>query len=168
MDWHEIVRENAPGMLRLATRMVGSCSEAEELVQDAFLKAYQFQQRHVVQNWVGLLRRLLVNRALDHLRTRKVTVELDANHVVGSSDDPVQLAEMQELAQRLRREIGRLPAQQSEVFCLSHFDGKSNDQIAETLGVQVGAVATALHKARQRLITVLMNPMITPLKREEC
>ncbi len=63
MDWERIVRENANAMLRLAIRIVGCSADAEELVQEAFLKAYQYQQRENVKNWGGLLHRFVVNAA---------------------------------------------------------------------------------------------------------
>jgi RNA polymerase sigma-70 factor (ECF subfamily) len=151
MNWDQIVREHAREMLRLALRIVGSSADAEELVQDAFLKAYQYQQREEVRNWGGLLHRFVVNAALDHLRKQKPTVSLPGTGLAGSTDDPAQLAEVRELADHLRREVAKLPRQQSQVFCLSCLDGRSNEQIAEALGIREGAVATALHKARKRL-----------------
>jgi RNA polymerase sigma-70 factor (ECF subfamily) len=150
-DWERIVRENARAMLRLAIRIVGSSADAEELVQDAFLKAYRYHQREKVDSWGGLLNRFVINGALDHLRRRKTTVVLPDAGLACSADDPAQLAERRELAGQLRREIARLPRQQCEVFCLSELDGRSNRQIAEALGVTEGAVATALHKARKQL-----------------
>jgi RNA polymerase sigma-70 factor, ECF subfamily len=152
MDWERIVRENAREMLCLAMRVVGNSADAEELVQEAFLKAYRYQQRSNVENWGGLLHRLVVNNALDHLRKRKTSVPLPEGGLAGSSGDPVGMAEARELADRLRREIARLPRQQSEVFCLSQIDGRTNAQIAEALGITDGAVATALNKARKRLM----------------
>jgi len=151
VDWDQIVRENAREMLRLAMRIVGSSADAEGLVQDAFLKAYQYQQREEVRNWGGLLHRFVVNGALDHLRKQKPAVSLPETGLAGSGADPARLAEVRELADHLRREVARLPRQQSEVFCLSCLDGRSNHQVAEALGIQEGAVATALHKARKRL-----------------
>ena len=71
--------------------------------------------------------------------------------MASSAEDPAQLAEVRELADNLRREIARLPHQQSEIFCLSCLDGKSNQEIADALGIEKGAVATALYKARERL-----------------
>jgi len=162
MDWDQIVRENTREMLRLAMRIVGSSADAEELIQDAFLKAYQYQQREEVRNWGGLLHRFVVNGALDHLRKQKRLVSLRGIGPPGSAEDPARLAEARELVDHLRREIARLPQQQSQVFCLSSLDGRSNHQIAEALGIQEGAVATALHKARKRLAA----SMARLLKRE--
>jgi RNA polymerase sigma-70 factor (ECF subfamily) len=163
MDWNQIVCENAKEMLRLAMRIVGCEADAEELVQEAFLKAYQYQRRETVHNWGGLLHRFVVNGALDHVRKWKTVVPLPEIDPASSVGDPARWAEARELADHLRREIARLPQQQSEVFCLCHLDARSNHQIAEALGIREGAVATALHKAHERLRT----SMTRYLKRAE-
>jgi RNA polymerase sigma-70 factor, ECF subfamily len=150
-DWEQIVRGNAREMLRVALRITGSSADAEELVQEAFLKAYRYHQSEKVNNWAGLLRRFVVNAALDHLRKRKTTVPLPQTGLASAADDPARRAETRELADRLRHEIAGLPRQQSEVFCLAQLDGKSNRQIADSLGIKEGAVATALYKARKQL-----------------
>ena len=151
MDWEQIVHENARAMLRLAMRIVGSSADAEELVQEAFLKAYQYQEREKVNNWGGLLHRFVVNGALDHLRKRRTTVPLPAAGLASSADDPARLAEAREAAGQLRREIARLPRQQSEVFCLAELDGRSNRQIAESLSTRK-EVMSIIPKQR-RLVT---------------
>ena len=147
MDWNQIVRENAKEMLRLAMRIVGSAADAEELVQEAFLKAYQYQQREKGAQLGRSFAPLCRERALDHVRKRKTIVPLPEIGLASSVEDPAQWAEVRELADHLRREIARLPHQQSEVFCLCHLDGRSNRQIADALGIREGAVAAALHKA---------------------
>jgi RNA polymerase sigma-70 factor (ECF subfamily) len=151
MDWDQIVRENAREMLRVAMRIAGPSADAEELVQEAFLKAYRYQRNEKVRNWGGLLHRFTVNAALDRLRRQKDPISLPATGLASSAGDPAQLAEARELADHLRRQIARLPHQQSEVFCLCELNGRSNREIAEALGIREGAVATALHKARKRL-----------------
>ena len=60
-----------------------------------------------------------------------------------------------ELADRLRRAIGELPQQQAAVFCLRYFDDLPYNRIAESLGVETAAVASAVHKARGKLKTML-------------
>ncbi len=78
-------------------------------------------------------------------------MSLPETGLASSVEDPSRLAEVREAVNQLRREIGELPRQQFEVFCLSDLDGRSNRQIAESLGIREGAVATALHKARRQL-----------------
>jgi RNA polymerase sigma-70 factor (ECF subfamily) len=154
-EWEQIVRENTKGMLRLAIRIVGSPADAEELVQEAFLKAFQYQRREKIDNWGGLLHRFVANAGLDHLRKRRTTVPLCEASLAGLTGDPVRQAEASDLAAQLRREIARLPRQQSRVFCLSELDGRSNHEIAESLGINERAVASALHKARKRLAALM-------------
>ena len=152
MEWEPIVRENTPGMLRSARRILGCVADAEDAVQDAFLKAYDFYARRSVENWGGLLHRLTVNVCLDRLRARRKVNSLEGTEVTKlAASDPVQTALAHELAEHLRIEIAKLPAHQAAVFSLSHFNGKSNREIADALNLRAGAVATALYKARQRL-----------------
>ena len=70
-------------------------------------------------------------------------------------DDPQEAAAAHELADRLRQAVGRLPQQQAAAFCMRYFDDQPYEQIAENLGVAVGAVASALHKARGKLKSML-------------
>jgi RNA polymerase sigma-70 factor (ECF subfamily) len=62
-----------------------------------------------------------------------------------------------ELADRLRQAITQLPDREAAVFCLRYFDDLSYQDIAETLHIQTGAVASALHKARLKLETFLLE-----------
>ncbi|MGO8751234.1 MAG: RNA polymerase sigma factor [Thermoguttaceae bacterium] len=161
MNWDQIVHENAPGMFRLAKRILGSSSDAEEVVQDAFVNAFRLEQRQIVRNWGGLMRRLVTRASLDCLRRRRATARLDAARLASTTADPADLASAREIAERLRGEIARLPRQQATVFCLFCFDAMSHQAIAEALNICTGAVATALHKARKRLASALTRPMKT-------
>jgi RNA polymerase sigma-70 factor (ECF subfamily) len=61
------------------------------------------------------------------------------------------------LAARLRDALVQLPPREATVFCLRYFDDLPYDQIAQALHIQVGAVGTALHKARARLESILIE-----------
>jgi RNA polymerase sigma factor (sigma-70 family) len=80
---------------------------------------------------------------------------VDVSTVRRTGADAVQIAVANELAERLREAIGRLPPQQSAVFCLRYFHDVSYEDIGESLGIDRGAVATALYKARQNLKSML-------------
>jgi RNA polymerase sigma-70 factor (ECF subfamily) len=153
-DWNGIVAEYGPTILRLACQILGHGPDAEDAVQDAFLQVYRIGQEQEVRSWGGLLRRAAVHRSLDRLR-RRHAVEPLAAEPAGREDDPHDAAVAGELADRLRRAIGELPEQQAAVFCLRYFDDLPYDRIAESLGVETAAVASALHKARGKLKTML-------------
>ncbi len=153
-DWNGIVAEHGPTILRLACRILGHGPDAEDAVQDAFLQVYRIGQEQEVRSWGGLLSRVAVHRSLDRLRRRHAAEPLAAEPA-GREDDPQDAAVAGELTHRLRRAIGELPERQAAVFCLRYFDELPYDRIAESLGVEVAAVASALHKARGKLKSML-------------
>jgi RNA polymerase sigma-70 factor (ECF subfamily) len=156
-DWDRIVREHGPAVFATAWRILGHAADAEDVVQEVFLQAFQVQQEETVRCWEALLRRLASCRALDRLRQRRGNVPLDGSMPASSGDNPEEVALERELAGRLRDAISRLPPREASVFCMRCFDDLSYDEIAQTLEIQVGAVATALHKARARLETILLE-----------
>ena len=155
IDWNRFVADHGPRILRLACRILGPGPDAEDAVQEAFLQVYRIGQEQEVESWGGLLHRAAVHRTLDRLRRRKrVALPLE-DQPVGREDDPQETAAARELSQRLRQAIGRLPEQQAAAFCLRYFDDLPYGRIAESLGIEVGAVASALHKARGKLKSML-------------
>jgi RNA polymerase sigma-70 factor (ECF subfamily) len=156
-DWDRIVREHGPVVFATAWRILGHAADAEDVVQEVFLQAYQVQQDESVRCWEALLRRLATCRALDRLRQRRSNLPLDGLVLANPADNPEAVAVERELANRLRDALVHLPPREATVFCLRYFDDLSYEQIAQALQIQVGAVATALHKARARLESILLS-----------
>ena len=156
-DWNSVVDAHAPSIFRLARRILGHVSDAEDVVQEVFCDAYRIQQAEEIRSWNGLLRRLAVHRALDRLRQRRATVSIDGLEITSPTESPEDILVSRELASRLRAAIAKLPDQQAAVFCLRYFEGRSNVEIAKSLEINSGAVATALHKARSRLKAELVE-----------
>jgi RNA polymerase sigma-70 factor (ECF subfamily) len=156
-DWDRIVREHGPMVFATAWRILGHAADTEDVVQEVFLQAHQMQQDAPVRSWIGLLRRLAACRALDRLRQRRSTVPLDGLLLPSSGGGPEEIAIERELANRLRQAVSRLPRREATVFCLRYFDDLPYEQIADVLQISTGAVATALHKARARLETLLLE-----------
>jgi RNA polymerase sigma-70 factor (ECF subfamily) len=156
-DWDRIVREYGPLVFATAWRILGHAADTEDVVQEVFLQVHQLQQTHPVRHWPGLLRRLAACRALDRLRQRRSTVSLNGLSLIGPDTGPEVAALERELAERLRRAIAQLPEREATVFCLRYFDDLSYQDIADTLSIQTGAVASALHKARLKLEAFLLE-----------
>jgi RNA polymerase sigma-70 factor (ECF subfamily) len=154
-DWDRIVREHGPAVFGTAWRILGHIADTEDVVQEVFLQVYRMQATQPVRHWSALLRQLAACRALDRLRKRRPVVSLNGMHLAHSRDGPEETAIERELAERLRWAIAQLPGREAEVFCLRYFEEFSYQQIAETLDINPGAVATALHKARVKLGTML-------------
>lgn len=156
-DWDRLVREHGPVVYATAWRILGHAADTEDVVQEVFLQAHQMQQAQEVRCWQALLRRLAACRALDRLRQRRNLVPLEGLSLATTVNDPEAIAMERELSTRLRQAITQLPRREATVFCLRYFDDLSYEQIAETLQITPGAVATALHKARARLETLLIE-----------
>ena len=155
LDWDRFVADHGPPNLRLACRILGHGPDAEDAVQEAFLQVYQIGQD-------GGSRQLGRPAASRGPAPRRWTgcggdgrADLWLDEPPSREDDPQEAAAARELADRLRQAVGRLPQQQAAAFCMRYFDDQPYEQIAENLGVAVGAVASALHKARGKLKSML-------------
>lgn len=153
-DWDEIVSEYGRTVFRIAYRLLGSVQDAEDVSQDVFAAAFEYQQKEPIHHWGGFLRQLATVRAIDRLRRSRPTVALEDTLAAGRND-PVEEFAAKELAERLRAAIGELPAQQAAVFALAYFEGLSRDAIAASLRISPEAVSSALYKARQKLSSLL-------------
>jgi RNA polymerase sigma-70 factor (ECF subfamily) len=147
--WDAIVREHGPAVYRTAWRIVRDVQDAEDVTQEVLLAF--FRNGAANDPCGGLLVRMAVLRAIDHLRRRKRTVRVDTLALTDPARGPEAEAIDAELVARLHDGIARLPAREAEVFCFRYFHDLPYDEIAKTLGISRDAVAVSLHKARGRL-----------------
>lgn len=137
----------------LAKRVLGNKSDAEDVVQDAFLKVWQkagqWQPgRAQFSTW---LYRVVVNRCLD-LKRKPVNAALD--NVAEQSDDRPDAYEDIETRQRnakIQNAVADLPERQRTAIVLSYTSGLSNAQAAETMEISVKAFESLLVRAKREL-----------------
>lgn len=158
LDWNAIVRDHGPAVFGSAWRILGQSADAEDVTQEVFMEAYRQRRRQSVRSWAALLRRMAVCRALDRLRRRRPTLSIHGLSMAAADVSPELEAIAVEMADKLREAVSRIPEREGEVFCLRYFEDLSNQQIAEALDIQPGAVAAALHKARAKLRALLHTP----------
>ena len=153
-DWGRIVDEHGARVLRIATQILGSVHEAEDVAQDVFIEAHRLYREGPVQSWAGLLVRLATLRAIDRRRRMRPSEDLsdtDRPTTIG----PFDVAVANELAQWLRGAVGHLPDQQAAIFTLTYFEQLSREEVASSLSISPEAVSAALYKAHQRLMSQL-------------
>lgn len=165
-DWDEILANDGPAVWRTAYRIVGNRADADECFQEAFLAAWTLAREAPVRHWRALLKRLVAARAVDRLRRRlrQGPHETVANWdvVPGSNASPTASVEDSELSARLREALARLPAKQSEAFCLQVLEDWSYAEIARHFGETPDAIGVLLHRARKRLRLLLTQPRDDP------
>jgi RNA polymerase sigma-70 factor (ECF subfamily) len=151
-------------IFRIAQHITQNREDAEDVMQDAFLKAYekldQFQGNSKFYTW---LVRIAVNESLMRLRKRRtgklVSMDEDVQTDEGSvprdfadwAPNPEQNYTQTELAEILKKTIQGLPQGFRVVFVLRDVDGLSTEETAETLGLSVPAVKSRLLRARLQL-----------------
>ncbi len=155
LDWDEMVRQNAAGVVNAALRVLGNSADAEDVAQDVFVEAFQRWTAQANHRWGGLLRRMAVCRALDQLRRSKRNETLPEVLCDPSQAEPSDAAIAGELEERLRLALLDLPPREAEVFCLHYYERLDQGEIAELLGIARGAVAKSLCVARAKLAAEL-------------
>jgi RNA polymerase sigma-70 factor, ECF subfamily len=162
--FEELVKRYDRNVFRIAQHITQNREDAEDVVQDAFLKAYgnlnQFQEQSKFYTW---LVRIAVNEALMKLRRRRPerTVSLDEDvktdddsiprEVADWSPNPEQQYKQAELKQILTKTINGLPPSFRTVFVLRDVEGLSTEETAEALNLSIPAVKSRLLRARLQL-----------------
>ena len=162
--FEELVRRYDRNVFRIAQHITQNREDAEDVVQEAFLKAYgnlaKFQEQSKFYTW---LVRIAVNESLMRLRKRRtgrmVSIDEDVETEEGSMPrdlaewrpDPEMMYGQSELAEILRKTIQGLPPGFRVVFVLRDVEGLSTEETAETLGLSVPAVKSRLLRARLQL-----------------
>jgi RNA polymerase sigma-70 factor (ECF subfamily) len=161
-----IVTEHGPLVWRTAYRLLANHADTADCFQETFLAALEVSRRQPVRNVPGLLVRLATTHAIDRLRQRVRQERGQAGcgdyHETCTGCDPAGEAQAQELVGRLREAIGRLPAQEANVFCLRYLNEMSYRQIARELSIGVNAVGVALYRAKARLREALSAAQMDP------
>ena len=138
----------------VAVVIVRDAALADDIVSEAFLKAYRFRSRLDPNRafWPWLVT-IVVNEARSAARRRSRRVRLGQILALNPSrpEDPVALAEENELARWLLHAILALPIGEREVVHLRFLLDMDEKSIAEVLGCPLGTVKTRLHRARRRL-----------------
>lgn len=154
-----IMRRYNQRLFRVARGIVSDDGEAEDVVQEAYLLAFEhlakFEGRSRFSTW---LTRIAVNEASARRRRRRRVLVVDLHEaeaiaVAGANplDEADEQASMRELGDVLRQAVEELPSDFRAVFTLRLVEGLSTDEVAECLGLSPENVKVRLHRARTRL-----------------
>lgn len=155
-----LVEEHLPSALAFATRLAGDPHAAEEIVQDALVRALSswrsFRGEATFRTW---LFRIVINVFRDRLRkpdARDVPIDQQPEEPADApGDEPPQAAMAAELDELIAREVSRLPPRQREVLVLSVYEGLRARDVAGVVGISEANVHSTLSAARSRLKTRL-------------
>lgn len=144
-----LYREHHTMVFRTAYRITGNTADAEDVLQTVFLRMVRRDDSaDAIEHPENYLRRAAVHAALDLVRARRDPAPVDLDRLPargGSRPDDGDLRDV------LRRALAELPERSAEIFALRFFEGLTNPEIAEALGISSITVAVALHRARRVL-----------------
>src|SRR5512140_261487 len=160
-----LVDRHSRAIFRLAFRMTGNAQDAEDVVQETFLKAYRqlgrFESRANFSTW---LHRIAVNCSIDLIRTRRhqesahdgpdleryeATAEERADH------SPERLMLSTQVHERVHEAMGALSPMERAAFVLRHFEGHSIEEIGRTLGLKTNATKHSIFRAVRKMRAAL-------------
>ncbi|MGD6777410.1 RNA polymerase sigma factor SigW [Sutcliffiella horikoshii] len=159
----EIVELFKDKIYQLVYRMIGNSHEAEDIAQEAFIRAYininSFDVNRKFSTW---LYRIATNLTIDRIRKKKPDYYLDAevagtegltmySQVAADISLPEEEVETMELQGEIQRQILKLPDKYRSVIVLKYIDELSLIEISEILEIPVGTVKTRIHRGREAL-----------------
>jgi RNA polymerase sigma-70 factor (ECF subfamily) len=158
-----LVERHSRALFRLAYRMTGNEHDAEDLVQESFLRAYKqiskFNERAAFGTW---LHRICVNCSLDMIRARKTRREIQNNvederanswleQVAAPGPSPERLMQSSQVTELLEPALNSLTENERAAFILRHYEGSNIEEIAQALGVETSAAKHSVYRAVQKL-----------------
>jgi RNA polymerase sigma-70 factor (ECF subfamily) len=169
-----LVERHSRALFRLAFRMTGNEQDAEDVVQESFLRAYRqlgkFDERASFGTW---LYRIATNYSLDLVRSRKRRnanlapndPEMDDPMMSLPSSDPTpeRMTLSGEVRERVAEAMKDLSATERTAFILRHFEGMCIEEVSRVLECQPGAAKHSVFRAVQKLRRAL-EPLVSPAR----
>ncbi len=148
----ELVDRYRIGVIGVIYRLAADQQEAEEVAQEAFLRAWQrlrtYKPEFSFRNWIFSI---ATHIALDRIRAEKETVDIEQVEIRSAEAMPESQAEASQLAHRVQQAVQNLPPACRAVLVLREYEGLSYQEIASVLEIPVGTVMSRLNYARSLL-----------------
>jgi RNA polymerase sigma-70 factor (ECF subfamily) len=161
-SWDEIVRTHADRVYRLAYRLSGNRSDAEDLTQETFVRVFRSLADYTPGTFEGWLHRITTNLFLDMVRRRQ-KIRFDAlaedagDRLPSAEVGPERAYEQNNLDPEIQQALNALPADFRAAVVLCDLEGLTYEEIAMTLGIKVGTVRSRIHRGRVLLREALAH-----------
>jgi len=164
--FRSLVERHSRLVFRVAYRMTGNESDAEDVVQETFLKAYRqlgrFESRANFGTWVY---RIAVNCAIDYMRARPKRESAEDDEVLeraaGGGPEPGadDLVLAGEIGARVQSALGGLSDMERAAFVMRHYQGFSIEEIGRALGLKTNATKHSIFRAVKKM-RVALEPFV--------
>jgi RNA polymerase sigma-70 factor (ECF subfamily) len=166
-----LVNAYSERVINYLVRMTGDRCEAEDLAQEAFVRAYfalrSYDPQYKFSTWIF---KIATNLCINHLKKRRRLVHVDDyldedgksiwvlpdTHSYGN---PTRAVDRQELQKQIQQALDQIPAVYRSIVILRHVHGLSYQEIADVTGLPIGTIKSRLGRGRHRLIALLKGKM---------
>lgn len=169
-----LVERHSRGVYKVAFRITGRAEDAEDVVQDTFLKAYRqldrFEERSSFGTW---LHRIAWNCAVDLLRARPKREQAEETETLeqlgassagtaagGGTPSPERLMASAEVGDRVKAAMARLSALERAAFVMRHYEGRTIDEISRALDIRENAAKHSIFRAVRKM-RVALEPFVS-------
>jgi RNA polymerase sigma-70 factor (ECF subfamily) len=154
--FERLVQRHLPRSVRMAARITGSAAEAEDAVQEAFIRVWKHAAEWESPDATGAqfstwFYRIVLNLCIDYKRKRTFTPIEDIPEPDDGRDNAETNLQRYELSQQVRDAVNGLPDRQRAAFVLCFYEECSNKEAASILGVSIKALESLLVRARKTL-----------------
>jgi len=160
-SWEEIVAQHSDRVYRLAYRLTGNATDAEDLTQDVFVRVFRSLSTYTPGTFEGWLHRITTNLFLDQAR-RKQRIRFDALSDeraarLTSSATPHGHFDDRTFDDDVEQALAQLPPDFRAAVVLCDIEGLSYEEIAEILDAKLGTVRSRIHRGRAMLRKALAH-----------
>jgi len=156
---YELYEKYAKAMFNTCLRIVGQTDEAEDVLQETFVKAFNNLHTYNASATFGAwLKRIAVNTAINHVKRRKINFLSIENQSISENEIeelPQNEAEIDFEIQRVKKAIKQLPDGFRAVFSLYLLEGYDHSEIAEILEISVSTSKSQYSRAKRKLVQIL-------------
>ncbi len=159
MSWDQLVAGHSTRVYRHALRLTGNRADAEDLVQDVFVRVFRSLDSYRAGSFEGWLHRITTNLFLDQVR-RKARLRFDPlgdDETLGSTPAAQDLALPGAFESDVEEALSALPAEFRAPVLLADVDGLTYEEVAAVLGLKLGTVRSRIHRGRSRLRRALAH-----------
>jgi len=154
-----LMARKLPRLMSLAQRMLGEAAEAEDVVQETFLRAWKQAPawKPGAAKFDTWLHRVALNLCYDRLRRRREVLMDEPPELADDGPAPDRGLEAQDVGRRVAEAMARLPDRQREAITLCHYQDMTNIEAAALMGLSVDALESLLARGRRGLRAALAD-----------
>ena len=161
-SWQDVVEAHSGRVYRLAYRLTGNRHDAEDLTQEVFVRVFRSLTSYTPGTFEGWLHRITTNLFLDQVR-RKQRIRFDAladdaaDRLAGKEPGPAEAYEAAHFDDDVQHALDELLPEFRAAVVLADIEGLTYEEIAATLGVELGTVRSRIHRGRSQLRKALAH-----------